>query len=361
MSVHRSLQAVLFDWGGTLMREIPGLDGPMAYWPRVEALPGAEDTLRALHGRYTLGVATNAVASDAALVRTALKRVALDRYFTVILTARDLGVAKPDLRFFAAAVEELGLPPEKVAMVGDAYSADIVGATTAGLRAIWFNPASTPCPLVHPVHDAEIRTLTKLPPLLAQPFLPNGGECLRILREHAVPENVVQHSLAVAAAAHHLAVRLRERGVAVDPLLVHRGAMLHDLDKVSSEKPTEHGMRAGRILRELGWPALAGIAERHVLGAVPTTWEEKLVHYADKIVDEDRVVGLVERVTSLACRYSAQGEQIARALPALLSLEAEILGRIGIPAAELLAELGQLDVELPPFVSPAHTPYDRTG
>ena len=239
-------------------------------------------------------------------------------------------------------------------MVGDGYGSDIVGAKATGLRAIWFNPAGRRCPLVHPVHDAEIRALQDLPRVLEGPFLPNIPEALQILREHAVPENIVRHSMAVAAVAHHLATILRAQGVPVDPLVVHRGALLHDLDKVSSEKPADHGVNAARILHELGWPALARIAKEHVLGADPQAWEEKLVHYADKIVEEEEVVGLADRVTALSCRYASAGSRIAEALPKLLALEEEIQGRVRSSGEALLAELSSLDVRLPPFVASPH-------
>ncbi len=330
------------------MRELPGFEGPMAGEPPVE------EVLRALQGSCTIAVATN---GDLGV--EALARAGLDRYASVVLTARGLGVAKPERAFFHAALARVGSSPPEAVMVGDSYGSDVVGAKGAGLKAVWFNPSRARCPLVHPVHDAEIRTLGELPDLLARPFLPDLGESLRILREHGVPENIVRHSLAVAAVAHHLALRLRERGVDVDALLVHRGALLHDLDKVSSEKPADHGVKAGRILRELGWPELAAIAERHVLGAHPETWEEKLVHYADKIVEEGEVVGLEARVTALSCRYNSQGDQIARALPALLALQEEVAAAAGVAAEELLGELRELDADLPPFVAPEEPPYDR--
>lgn len=346
-----AIRAVLFDWGGTLMREIPGFDGPMADWPRVEAIPGAREALEALHGRFAIAVATNAAASDGALVRAALARVGLDGYVDAAFTARELGVAKPDPEFFRRVLGALGREPSEVVMVGDSYGSDVVGAKGAGLRALWFNPTGARPPLVHPVHDAEVRILAELPRVLEGPFLPDLAEALALLRAHGVTENVVRHSLAVAAVAHGLALRLRERGVPVDPLLVHRGALLHDLDKLSSERPADHGVKAGDVLRRLGWPALARVAERHVLGAQPEAWEEKLVHYADKIVEEDEVVGLEARVTCLSCRYSTEGNKIARALPGLLALEEEILGALGVGRGELLAELGGLDPALPPFVS----------
>ncbi|MBC7221164.1 HAD-IIIA family hydrolase [Candidatus Bipolaricaulota bacterium] len=353
------IRVVLFDWGGTLMRDIPGFDGPMADWPRVEAVPGAEEALRALHGRYLIAVATNAALSNERLVRAALARVGLAAYVSVVVTARDLGLSKPDLAFFHAVLERVGCSAAEAVMVGDGYGADIVGAKSAGLRAVWFNPDGARCPLVHPVHDAEIQMLGELPCTLGQSLLPDVTMCLQLLHEHGVPENIVRHSAAVAAVAHWLALRLRESGVEVDPLLAHRGGLLHDLDKLSSEKPTDHGVQAGRILRNLGWAALARIAERHVLGTPPETWEEKLVHYADKIVEGDRVVGLIPRLAALSRRYPPERERIAAALPPLRSLEEEIAAALRTSPDELRAELGRLDVALPPFVVPPDPAYDR--
>jgi len=353
------IRAILFDWGGTLMQEFPGFAGPLAGWPRAEAVPGVEDALRALHGRYRLALATGTSASDEALVRQALARVHLERYFDVVVTARDLGAAKPDPTFFRAALDRIGSPPGEAVMVGDGYTTDIVGAKSAGLRVVWFNPARSPCPLVHPVHDAEIQALAGLPQILNKPFLPDITAALQVLREHAVPENIVRHSLAVAAVAHHLGVRLREAGVDVDPLLVHRGALLHDLDKASAEKPADHGMKAGQILRGLGWPALAGIAERHVLGAQPETWEEKVVHYADKIVKEGEVVGLLPRLTALSHRYPSARDAIAAARPSLRSLEEEITTALHTSPDALHTELERLDGALPLFVAPRDPAYDR--
>lgn len=340
------------------MREFPDMEDPMAEGPRIEAIPGAQEALRALHGKYTLAVATNDRPWDTPLVRKALARIDLDRYFDLVVTARDLGVAKPDPALFRAVLERLALAPGEAVMVGDAYRVDIVGAKAAGLRAIWFNPSGAPCPLVHPVHDTEIRAMAELPAALEQRRIPDLGEALQILRDHAVPPNIVRHSLAVAAVAHHLAVRLREHGERLDPLLVHRGGLLHDLDKLSSEKPTDHGAKAGQLLRALGWPALAAIAESHVLGAHPTTWEEKLVHYADKTVDEDRVVGLTERLSALTHRYPAQGNQVSQALPFLIALEKEILGKLPAQKETVMAELRKLDLRLPSFVTAAAPAYD---
>ncbi|MCY1561434.1 noncanonical pyrimidine nucleotidase, YjjG family [compost metagenome] len=50
--------------------------------------------------------------------------------------------------------------------IGDHPGDDIAGAQQAGLRAVWFNPTGKPWDADH-APDAEIRSLTELPGLLA--------------------------------------------------------------------------------------------------------------------------------------------------------------------------------------------------
>jgi len=218
-----------------------------------------------------------------------------------------------------------------------------------GLRAIWLNPEGLPCPAVHPLHDLEIRD----PAELQKPLnfsLPDLAETLEILRGHGVPENVIKHSAAVAGVAHFLAQRLRARGIEIDPLLVHRGGLLHDLDKVSSlNEDTEHGVKAAEILANLGYPELGKIAEAHVLkpGRLPRSWPEKLVFLADKLVEGGEVVGLSSRLSALRERYPQFREQIAASKPFVRSLQNQILLALGLSEEELLQELKSLDLELP--------------
>jgi HAD superfamily hydrolase (TIGR01509 family) len=161
------IRAVVFDWGDTIMRNIPGQSGPMAHWPRVEPVAGATEALRTLRLTYQLVLATNARDSGAALVRAALLRVGLEDCFHFVFTARDLGAAKPDVRFFRAVSLRLGCRPEEMVIIGDDYAADVVGAKDAGWQAIWFNPAGAACPLAHPRHDAEVVAMVDLPSALA--------------------------------------------------------------------------------------------------------------------------------------------------------------------------------------------------
>jgi HAD superfamily hydrolase (TIGR01549 family) len=56
----------------------------------------------------------------------------------VIAMSDELGVAKPDPRFFTRALELMGAPsPASVAYVGDRVDNDVIPAIAAGMRAIW--------------------------------------------------------------------------------------------------------------------------------------------------------------------------------------------------------------------------------
>ena len=57
----KSVQAVVWDWGDTLMRDIPGQVGPMVDWDYVEAMPGALLAVRSLSVFPIQCVATNAM------------------------------------------------------------------------------------------------------------------------------------------------------------------------------------------------------------------------------------------------------------------------------------------------------------
>ncbi len=217
------------------------------------------------------------------------------------------------------------------------------------LRAVWLNPQGLLCPCPHPLHDLEIRDLGELrKPLEFK--LPDLAEALQILKEKGVPENVIRHAAAVAGVAFLLAEKLREKGIEVDPLLVHRGGLLHDLDKIESlREGGEHGERAAEILADLGYPVLGEIAKKHVLrpGKVPRTWPEKIVFLADKLVEGEEVVGLEARLSSLRERYPEFQAEISAGEVFLRTLQNQVLNVLGLSEAELLLLLRNRDLSLP--------------
>jgi HAD superfamily hydrolase (TIGR01493 family) len=161
------IEAVVFDWGDTVMRDFRVYEGPMAYWPLVEAVEGVDEVLRVLQPRYRLALATNASDSNENLVRWALYRAGLNWFFEKVFVSSDLGVEKPDGRFFASVLTGLRLPAQQVVMVGDNYTNDVLGAKTAGLWTVWFNPGGGPIPAASvgndvATHDVEISDLSRL-------------------------------------------------------------------------------------------------------------------------------------------------------------------------------------------------------
>ncbi len=335
---------ILFDAGNTLIVEQPDTR-PMVQWDTIEAVPGAGEALRSLCSTHTLIVASNADVSTGELARQALARLSLDTYFSHIFTSVDLNLRKPDPLFFQAILDRTGADPERSVMVGDFYQNDIVGAKAAGLKAVWLNPTCLEAPGGVPVQDAEVSSMHDLAAVFTIPFLPNMATCEAWLVEEGANERLLCHVRAVAFAGYHLACCIRAAGIPIDPLLVHRGALLHDLDKFTHQsRGFDHGEYAGLLLDKRGWPQLANIARHHLIRTSnsrmqPVTLEEKVVNYADKVVEGDDIVGLLPRIRALKQRYPAFAEEMESSLPLMMELEKELCNLAGIPAEELYAEI----------------------
>ena len=128
---------LLFDWGDTLMVDYPQYKGSMAFWEKVAPMPGVMETMPLLYSRYKCVVVSNAGDSDAALMRQAFSRIALDKYFSDFLTSKELQAAKPSLEFFQAVINKLQLSPRETVMIGNDYEKDIAGAKNAGLKTVF--------------------------------------------------------------------------------------------------------------------------------------------------------------------------------------------------------------------------------
>jgi putative hydrolase of the HAD superfamily len=153
------IKILLFDWGNTIMVDY-AFPGPMYTWERVSWVPGAEKALQYLSSHYQCFLATNAGASITPEVLLALKRVGADKYFSGIFLAKEIGYEKPDLKFFTAIIERLGLPPSSIVMIGDNYQKDCIGGKNAGLRTALFNVDGKTGPF--PMADAVFRSFDDL-------------------------------------------------------------------------------------------------------------------------------------------------------------------------------------------------------
>jgi putative hydrolase of the HAD superfamily len=343
------ITTLVFDWGDTLMLDDPRFTGSMADWPEVSAIPGVQRALTELAGQYRLAVATNAGYSNAQKVRAALQRVNLDQYFSRIYTSAELGTAKPALEYYRAIEADLAASPTVLLMVGDSYQKDILGACRAGWRSIWYNPNCQSCTGLTPLHSAEINHMADLPSAMRNLNLPTVADCLLWLRQQDASFYLLQHVQAVAASAYQIALWLRTAGYAIDPILAHRGGLLHDLGKIKSLRGQSaglnHGAYAAKILDEMGYPQLAQIAQRHLLFSItqtetaPRTLEDKVVYFCDKIVENSQVVPLTERIARLQQRYAHDQAKIQACLPPLLKMQEELCASMRIPVSEFIPRL----------------------
>jgi FMN hydrolase / 5-amino-6-(5-phospho-D-ribitylamino)uracil phosphatase len=98
---------------------------------RVVLYDDALPALKALSARYPLVSVTNGNAQ--------LDLVGLDGYFKAVVSAKELGVSKPDPRIFHAAANKLNLQAHEVLHIGDDAALDVMGALRVGMKAVWLN------------------------------------------------------------------------------------------------------------------------------------------------------------------------------------------------------------------------------
>lgn len=154
------IDTLLLDWGNTVMVDFPQQSGPMHRWPRVETLPGVEQSLSRLSQRYCCCLATNAADSTRSDILRALDRVAIGPYFQEIFCYRDIGQAKPSAEFFAFILAKLGKEKANLVMIGDDLEKDCLGPMRHGIGAILFDPSNIAPPGVLRVTSwAEIESV----------------------------------------------------------------------------------------------------------------------------------------------------------------------------------------------------------
>lgn len=204
--------------------------------------------------------------------------------------------------------------------------------------------------------------------------LPTRKQCLDLLEQHCVPEHIVKHSIVAAKLAVFLAEKLKEKGISVDVELIDRACLLHDVARpcdfrgsdCSQQAVTEdrakwqqlkakypglcHENIAYELLRK-EYPELALAVKRHRYKAIldekekPTTWEEKLIYYADKRIMHDKIMPLKERLEEAHSRNirlrdgQTQGDiNTSKVDPLIFKLEEEIFSKIGLAPLDVTDE-----------------------
>jgi 2-haloacid dehalogenase len=99
---------------------------------------GAFEVIQALAPTYELYITSNGI-SDTQFKR--LELTGLSPYFKQVFVSEHTGYQKPMKQFFDYVFERIPhFNPAKALIIGDSYSADIVGGAGAGIDTCWLNP-----------------------------------------------------------------------------------------------------------------------------------------------------------------------------------------------------------------------------
>ncbi len=174
--------------------------------------------------------------------------------------------------------------------------------------------------------------------------IPMRSDCLAVLRDHGVPDNIIGHSIVVERVACFLADELVRAGNGMSLPLISAGALLHDIEKMRGLREGKpHGELGAEETDRLGFTEVSPIVGQHVRlvsyaenGAID---EAKLVNYADKRVNHDQIVTLDERFEYLFERYGAASpqarERIAEIKRLTENIERQIFARLSIAPGDL--------------------------
>ena len=122
-----------------IVRESVGVDDPGLFEELYQhyALPRAwwvdTDALDALGKVARKGIRIAIVSNWDTRLRTLYANMALERLFSALVCSAEVGVEKPDPRIFRIACQVVGVQPHEAVHVGDDPTADVEGATRAGL------------------------------------------------------------------------------------------------------------------------------------------------------------------------------------------------------------------------------------
>ena len=130
-------------------------------------VPGAEELLEKLYPKYDLYLVSN---GNTVTQESRLKSAGIAPFFKGIFISEQIGVNKPDRKFFEACFSEIPVfRAEDAVIVGDSLTSDIRGGINAGIKTCWFNPGHKP-ERDDIKADYMFHTLSELPTLLETIF-----------------------------------------------------------------------------------------------------------------------------------------------------------------------------------------------
>ncbi len=134
--------------------------------------------------------------------------------------------------------------------------------------------------------------------------------------------------MVVAELALEISSKLQSKGLKIDLQLVEAGALLHDIGRSKTNK-VDHGVVGAKVAESEGLPEpLVNIIRRHVGGGItaeeaerfgwpkdvymPNTLEEKVVSYADKLIDKSKKVPIDLEIEKLQTEHKDAAERVRK-------------------------------------------------
>lgn len=157
-------------------------------------------------------------------------------------------------------------------------------------------------------------------------MIPTESQCFEILKKENVPENIIGHCKAVTKVALEVADNLAKKGIKVNIPLVKAAALLHD---IARPKPGDHELEGVKIAEKFGLDKeLIDTIKTHGLFHVfewpPETTEQKIIFYADKRANGNKIVSIEERFDYFKKTYG-DDERRKREYDFVKKIEKELL------------------------------------
>jgi uncharacterized protein len=166
--------------------------------------------------------------------------------------------------------------------------------------------------------------------------IPDEAVALELHAKYGSNPIIVEHCQTVARVANVLAAKALAKGLMVDARSVNAGALLHDIGRNRTQS-VRHGLEGGELLELEGVDRkVVEIVKRHVgagispeearrLGFpesdyVPRTLEERIVCFADKMVDSNKIRPFDGEVQ----RFIKKGHDLAPLLALFESLKGDL-------------------------------------
>lgn len=137
-------------------------------------------------------------------------------------------------------------------------------------------------------------------------------EGIKLLNEYGTPEHVIRHCIAVTDTAIAVGKALNKVGYNLDIDLIQGAGIIHDIARVESK----HWEVGADLARNLGYNDEADIIKVHMFypefSSIQNVNETDMVCLGDRLVKEDKYVGLDERIEYVInkARKNGAGEDV---------------------------------------------------